>query len=89
MLATVPYGMGIVFLFLGVSNYLVDAYLIYAASVLAGGTIMRSAFGVGESTQYLYEPWELVSQRMADESQCFRFSPPISTQAWVSTGRAP
>jgi hypothetical protein len=66
ILATVPYGAGIVLVFLGVSNYLVDAYLMwdffrkstqsrtdvfvrrYAASVLAGGTVMRSAFGVSE-----------------------------------------
>lgn len=35
-------------LFLGMSNYLVDAYLINAASVLAAGTVVRSILGVSE-----------------------------------------
>lgn len=46
VIATVPFGAGIVFLFLGISNYLVDAYLMNAASVLAAGTVTRSILGV-------------------------------------------
>lgn len=48
IIATVPFGGGIVLLFLGMSNYLVDAYLLNAASVLAAGTVVRSILGVGE-----------------------------------------
>lgn len=48
IIATLPYGAGIVLLFLGISNYLVDAYLMVAASVLAAGTVIRSIFGVSE-----------------------------------------
>ncbi|GMK57439.1 hypothetical protein CspeluHIS016_0402730 [Cutaneotrichosporon spelunceum] len=46
IIATVPFGAGLVMLFLGMSNYLVDAYLINAASVLAAGTVTRSILGV-------------------------------------------
>ncbi|WVQ84823.1 hypothetical protein IAT38_006980 [Cryptococcus sp. DSM 104549] len=46
MIATVFIGAGIVSVFLSIMNYLVDAYLIYAASVIGGNTIMRSVFGV-------------------------------------------
>ena len=34
-----------------VQNYLVDTYLMYAASVLAAGTVFRSIFGVGETNR--------------------------------------
>ncbi|RSH91273.1 hypothetical protein EHS25_009572 [Saitozyma podzolica] len=46
LIGTVLFGAGLVLVFLGIMNYLVDAYLIYAASVLAGNTIVRSIFGV-------------------------------------------
>jgi hypothetical protein len=46
MLAAVPYGTGVVLTFLATQNYLVDAYLPYAASVIAGGTVVRSVLGV-------------------------------------------
>ncbi|WRT69893.1 uncharacterized protein IL334_006884 [Kwoniella shivajii] len=46
LIATAFIGAGIVLLFLGVMNYLVDAYLLYAASVLAGAAVMRSIFAV-------------------------------------------
>ncbi len=35
-----------VLVFLSIFNYLIDAYLIYAASVLAANSVMRSLFGV-------------------------------------------
>ncbi|GIL79696.1 hypothetical protein Vretimale_12271 [Volvox reticuliferus] len=44
-IATVPFGFGMVLLFLSCSNYLVDSYLIYAASVLAANSVLRSIFG--------------------------------------------
>ena len=43
--AQVPFGFGIVLVYISVQEYLVDAYTIYAASVLAANTIFRSAFG--------------------------------------------
>ena len=43
--AGIPFGAGMVFVFLAIMNYLIDAYLIYAASVLAANSVMRSLFG--------------------------------------------
>lgn len=40
-------GFGIFNVFVGLFNYIVDAYLARAASALAGNTVMRSAFGAG------------------------------------------
>ncbi|KAL2671627.1 hypothetical protein Neosp_014217 [[Neocosmospora] mangrovei] len=36
---------GMVLVFVGIVNYLIDSYVIYAASVLAANTIIRSLFG--------------------------------------------
>ncbi len=44
-LATIPFGFGMVLMFLACMNYLVDSYLIYAASVLAASSVLRSIFG--------------------------------------------
>ncbi|GMK57182.1 hypothetical protein CspeluHIS016_0400160 [Cutaneotrichosporon spelunceum] len=41
----VPFGMGMVVLFLSCMGYLVDVYVIYAASVLAANSVLRSLFG--------------------------------------------
>ncbi|KAF2862741.1 MFS general substrate transporter [Piedraia hortae CBS 480.64] len=43
--AGVPFGFGMVLVFLGIMNYLIDAYTIFAASVLAANAVMRSVFG--------------------------------------------
>jgi hypothetical protein len=43
--AGVPFGFGILLLFLAIINYLIDAYTIFAASVLAANTVLRSLFG--------------------------------------------
>ncbi|KAL1304265.1 hypothetical protein AAFC00_000676 [Neodothiora populina] len=43
--AGVPFGFGMVFVFLSITNYLVDAYTIYAASALAANSVLRSLFG--------------------------------------------
>ncbi|KAL4903411.1 hypothetical protein BDW74DRAFT_179828 [Aspergillus multicolor] len=45
IIAIVPFGFGIVLVFLSVINYLVDSYTIYAASVLAANSVLRSLFG--------------------------------------------
>ncbi|KAH7136396.1 major facilitator superfamily transporter [Dactylonectria macrodidyma] len=36
---------GMVFVFVGIINYLIDSYVVYAASVLAANTVIRSLFG--------------------------------------------
>lgn len=43
--AGVPFGFGMVLVFMGAINYLVDAYSVFAASVLAGSSVLRSLFG--------------------------------------------
>jgi hypothetical protein len=50
------FGFGMVLIFVAISSYLVDAYLMYAASVLAGGTIMRSLLAAAFPmfTPYMY-----------------------------------
>lgn len=45
ILAGVPFGLGMVLIFLSTMNYLTDSYLIYAASVLASNSVIRSLFG--------------------------------------------
>lgn len=43
--AGVPFGAGLVLIFLGIFNYLIDSYTIFAASVLAANSVLRSLFG--------------------------------------------
>ena len=43
--ASIPMGVAIVFLFLGLFNYVIDAYLFVAASALSAMTVVRSLFG--------------------------------------------
>ena len=54
--AGVPFGFGMLTVFLAVLNYLVDAYTIYAASVLASNSLLRSMFGAAFPlfTGYMY-----------------------------------
>ncbi|KAI4085887.1 MAG: hypothetical protein LQ344_008047 [Seirophora lacunosa] len=54
---TAPFGFGMVVLFLSVMNYLIDAYTIYAASVLAANSVLRSLFGATFPlfTTYMYD----------------------------------
>lgn len=44
-IGTVPIGAGLLMIFLPCLNYIIDCYLLYAASALAGNTFLRSAFG--------------------------------------------
>ena len=50
-------GFGNVMLFLSVSNYLIDTYTIFAASVLAANAVLRSLFGAAFPlfTNYMYK----------------------------------
>ncbi|KAF1840823.1 MFS general substrate transporter [Cucurbitaria berberidis CBS 394.84] len=45
VVAAIPFGFGLVLIFLSIMNYLIDSYTIFAASVLAGNGIIRSVFG--------------------------------------------
>lgn len=45
IIGTAPFGFGMVLVFLSIMNYLIDAYTIYAASVLAANSVLRSLFG--------------------------------------------
>jgi MFS family permease len=44
IILSAPFGFGCVLVFLSILNYVLDAYTIYAASVLAAGAILRSLF---------------------------------------------
>ncbi|GAA5867304.1 hypothetical protein JCM1840_005020 [Sporobolomyces johnsonii] len=44
-IAAAPFGFGMVLVFLSMTSYLVDAYLMYAASALASNAVLRSIFG--------------------------------------------
>lgn len=54
--AGVPFGFGMVLVFLSIMNYLIDAYTIFAASVLAANSVLRSCFGAifPLFTSYMY-----------------------------------
>ncbi|KAL1967131.1 hypothetical protein VTN77DRAFT_3422 [Rasamsonia byssochlamydoides] len=56
IIATVPFGFGVVTVFLTVVNYVVDSYTIFAASVLAANAVLRSLFGMAFPlfTTYMY-----------------------------------
>jgi len=45
VVAGAPFGFGLVLVFLAVTTYLIDAYTIFAASVLAANSVLRSLFG--------------------------------------------
>lgn len=45
IILSAPFGFGMVLVFLSCMNYLIDAYTIYAASVLAANSVLRSIFG--------------------------------------------
>jgi MFS family permease len=53
-----PFGFAMVLIFLSLQNYLIDAYLIYAASVLAANSVIRSLLGAAFPlfTPYMYHP---------------------------------
>lgn len=54
--AGAPFGFGMVLVFLSVFNYLIDSYTIFAASVLAANSALRSLFGTAFPlfTTYMY-----------------------------------
>ncbi|XXH01730.1 hypothetical protein Hte_008091 [Hypoxylon texense] len=56
IMAGVPFGFGMVLVFLSIMNYLIDSYTIFAASVLAANSVLRSLFGAAFPlfTTYMY-----------------------------------
>jgi MFS family permease len=55
--AMVPFGCGLVLIYLGIVNYLIDSYTIYAASVIAAMSVLRYSFGgiFPLFTTYMYQ----------------------------------
>lgn len=47
ILAGIPFGLGLVTLFLGITSYLTDCYGQFSASALAANAVFRSLFGAG------------------------------------------
>jgi multidrug resistance protein len=45
IIGTAPFGFGVILIYMGCMNYLIDSYTIYAASVLAANAVLRSIFG--------------------------------------------
>lgn len=45
ILGCVPFGFGVVLIYLGVLSYLIDSYSVFAASALAANAVARSMFG--------------------------------------------
>ena len=57
IIGTAPFGFGMVLVFLSQFNYLIDSYTVYAASVLAANSVLRSLFGAAFPlfTSQMYE----------------------------------
>lgn len=57
IMAGAPFGFGMILVFLGGMNYLIDAYTLYAASVLAASSVLRSCLGAAFPlfTRYMYD----------------------------------
>ncbi|KAL4866585.1 hypothetical protein BDV12DRAFT_199062 [Aspergillus spectabilis] len=55
--ALVPFGFGLILIYLGIVNYLIDSYTSFAASALAGMSILRYLFGAVFPlfTTYMYD----------------------------------
>ena len=58
--AGVPFGFGMVLVFLPLMNYLIDTYVIYAASVLAANSVLRSIFGAVFRKSFPTEYYRLI-----------------------------
>ncbi|KAL2815740.1 bicyclomycin resistance protein [Aspergillus granulosus] len=55
--ALVPFGLGLLLVYMGIVNYLIDAYTIYSASVMAGMSVVRFVFGAAFPlfSDYMYK----------------------------------
>lgn len=71
MMAGSLLGFAVLLIFLGLFSYIVDSYLSKAASALAGNTVMRSAFGAGESPRAWTRSRAKLSLTLANHFQGF------------------
>jgi MFS family permease len=57
VMAGAPFGFGMVLVFLAVTNYLIDVYGVFTASVLAANSVLRYLFGFAFPlfTKYMYQ----------------------------------
>lgn len=57
IIAVAPFGFGLNLLFISIINYLIDCYVVYAASALAANAVLRSLFGFAFPlfTQQMYD----------------------------------
>jgi hypothetical protein len=57
IIASAFFACGLVLVFLSLMSYLIDSYVLYAASVLAANSVLRSLFGAAFPmfTTYMYE----------------------------------
>ncbi|UPK95480.1 hypothetical protein LCI18_006415 [Fusarium solani-melongenae] len=57
IVGSVFFGLGLVLVFLSLLNYLIDSYVVFAASVLAANSVLRSLFGAAFPlfTPHMYE----------------------------------
>ena len=83
IIGTAPFGFGMVLVFLSIMNYLIDAYTIYAASVLAANSVLRSLFGAAFPLFATCKPIHILRY---SEGQTDRGSQ-ICTATSASTGR--
>jgi hypothetical protein len=56
----IPFGFGMLLVFLASMNYLIDTYVIYAASVLAANSVLRSLFGAIFRKSFLDQCYYLI-----------------------------
>ena len=75
----IPFGTGVIIVFLAVLGYLVDSYLLFAASVLAANSVLRSLFGAAFPlfTNQMYVDFMRVARTLLIvlyQVQCFRSS---------------
>ena len=47
ILGSIPFGTGVIYIFTSTFSYLVTAYRPYAASAMAGNSVLRSSFAAG------------------------------------------
>lgn len=57
IIASAPFGFGMVLIFISITGYLIDSYVVYAASAMAASSVLRSLFGAAFPlfTPYMYQ----------------------------------
>lgn len=83
--AGIPFGGGLILVFISVFNYLIDSYTLYAASVLAANSILRSLFGCVFPRKSSTPLRERQPQRLT----IHQYSHPTCTKTLASRGHPP